>query len=164
MPVHTEHDHRRRSPPNSTNLHRHATHPGRQQTHLNLNLYLPATNVHSRRRHSVCPPSIPIFTPFPFSHPLRTPTTVTSRLPRCAPAREQPISLPRPAATIIRSDPSLPSRKTHLLCNLRLTLLLAATEDPVYCGLRFSGHRLFIFAFVIASKVTQMLLFITQRR
>jgi len=45
-PVRTEHDHRRRSPPISTNLHRQATHPGRQQTHLNLNLYPPATDVH----------------------------------------------------------------------------------------------------------------------
>jgi len=45
-PVHTEHGHRRRSPPISTNLHRQATHPGRQQTHLNLNLHPPATDVH----------------------------------------------------------------------------------------------------------------------
>jgi len=45
-PVRTEHGHRRRSPPIPTHLHRQATHSGRQQTHLRLNLHPPATDVH----------------------------------------------------------------------------------------------------------------------
>jgi len=63
---------------------RQATHPGHKWTiSTSTSTPQPPTST-TRPRHLVRPPSILSLVPFPFSYPFRTPTTVMSRLQRCA--------------------------------------------------------------------------------